>query len=81
MNRARRKTTTTMTDPTWLLAIDIGNTQVVIGVLEGEELHAHYRLTSRLARTSDELLPMLEPLLRPYVDHPVSYTHLRAHET
>lgn len=57
-----------MTDSSWLLGIDIGNTQVVVGVLEGEKVHAHYRLTSMLARTADELLPLLEPLLRPYVD-------------
>lgn len=50
----------------WLLAIDIGNTQVVVGVLEGEQLHALWRLTSQLGRTADELLPLLEPLLRPY---------------
>ena len=50
----------------WLLAIDIGNTQVVVGVLEREKLHALWRLTSQMGRTADELMPLLEPLLRPF---------------
>jgi len=54
-------------DRPWLLAIDIGNTQIVIGVFENETLHSLYRLTSQAGRTADELLPLLEPLLRPYI--------------
>ncbi len=50
-----------------LLAVDIGNTQTVVGVLEGEDLLALWRLTSQMGRTSDELLSLLEPLIRPYV--------------
>lgn len=56
-----------MTDREWLLAIDIGNTQVLVGVLEGDEVRAQYRLTSRVGRTADELLSLLEPLLGPFV--------------
>jgi type III pantothenate kinase len=48
----------------WLLAIDIGNTNVVVGLLEGEELHGLYRLTSRAGRTADELVPLIESLLK-----------------
>lgn len=54
-------------DP-WLLAIDIGNTQIVVGVFEGEDLHALYRLTSHIGLTADELRSFLEPLLGPYRD-------------
>jgi len=57
-----------MTDREWLLAIDIGNTQVIVGVLEGDAVRVQYRLTSRAGRTADELLSILEPLLRPYLD-------------
>jgi type III pantothenate kinase len=52
-------------DP-WLLAIDIGNTQIVVGVLEKKKLHALYRLTSHIGLTADELRSFLEPLLQPY---------------
>ncbi len=56
-----------MPDKRILLAVDIGNTQIVLGVLQGEDLLALWRLTSHLGRTSDELVPLLEPLLRPYL--------------
>ena len=50
------------------LAIDIGNSQTVVGVLEGETVRDLFRLTSGLARTGDELLPIVERLLAPYSD-------------
>ena len=37
-----------------LLAIDIGNTNTSLGVLDGETLAAHWRLTTVRARTVDE---------------------------
>lgn len=37
-----------------LLALDIGNTNIVAGVFEGEGLKAHWRLSSDAGRTSDE---------------------------
>lgn len=37
-----------------LLAIDIGNTNIVIGVYEQEKLVGHWRLSSTITRTSDE---------------------------
>ncbi len=37
-----------------LLALDVGNTNTVIGVFEGETLKAHWRLSTRRAGTSDE---------------------------
>lgn len=47
-----------------ILTIDVGNTNVTIGVFEGEELKAVFRMTSSLVRTSDEygiyLCSMLE---------------------
>lgn len=46
-----------------LLAIDIGNTQTVIGVYDGEELRHMWRITSSKADTSDELRLKLLPLL------------------
>src|SRR6266516_1440068 len=38
-----------------LLAIDVGNTQSVLGVFRGEELVGHWRLAARVERTADEL--------------------------
>lgn len=37
-----------------LLAIDIGNTEITVGVFAGEQLEAHWRLTTSTDRTPDE---------------------------
>jgi type III pantothenate kinase len=37
-----------------LLTIDVGNTNTVLGVFEGAELRAHWRLTTRREQTADE---------------------------
>jgi type III pantothenate kinase len=37
-----------------LLAIDIGNTNTVVGIFDGEELVSHFRVTSALNMTVDE---------------------------
>src|SRR3989442_15213245 len=38
-----------------LLAIDVGNTQSVLGVFNGGELAWHWRIATQAERTSDEL--------------------------
>lgn len=47
-----------------IIAIDVGNTNITMGVYDGETLTGTYRLTSKLQRTSDEygvdLLSFLE---------------------
>lgn len=47
-----------------IITIDVGNTNITMGVYEGEKLTGTYRLTSKLQRTSDEygvaLLSFLE---------------------
>ncbi len=55
-----------MAKGSWLLAVDIGNTQVVVGIFERDRLHVLYRLTAQLGRTADELIPLLGPLLAPF---------------
>ena len=37
-----------------LLAIDVGNTNITLGVFDGEELTGTFRLNTGIARTSDE---------------------------
>jgi type III pantothenate kinase len=37
-----------------LLAVDVGNTQTVVGVFRGEELRHHWRVATRPERTADE---------------------------
>ncbi len=51
---------------TSLLAVDVGNTQTVIGVLEGEKVLDLFRVTSGIPRTGDELLPIVERLVAPW---------------
>src|SRR3954466_3516304 len=38
-----------------LLAIDVGNTQTVFGLFEGDELREHWRVTTERNRSADEL--------------------------
>jgi type III pantothenate kinase len=46
-----------------LLALDVGNTQTVLGLYEGEELRDHWRIATEPHRTGDELAVLLEGLL------------------
>ncbi|CAA9422824.1 MAG: Pantothenate kinase type III, CoaX-like [uncultured Rubrobacteraceae bacterium] len=38
-----------------LMAVDIGNTQTVLGLFDGEEVREHWRITTEAHRTADEL--------------------------
>jgi type III pantothenate kinase len=46
-----------------LLAIDVGNTQTVLGLFEGAELREHWRLATDRERTGDELGVLIAGLL------------------
>lgn len=37
-----------------LLTIDVGNTNITLGVFDGKELQATFRMTTKQSRTSDE---------------------------
>jgi type III pantothenate kinase len=47
-----------------LLAVDAGNTNVVVGLFDGPRLAAHHRLSSLTHRTEDEMELLLEDLVR-----------------
>lgn len=51
-------------EPTMLLAIDIGNTHTVIGLYEGDALEHHWRLETKKGRTGDEWGVYLRELFR-----------------
>ncbi len=46
-----------------LLCIDVGNTQMVIGLFDGPELADHWRIATVAERTSDELALMIQQFL------------------
>lgn len=46
-----------------LLALDVGNTNTVVGLFEGAELKTHWRLTTQAERTADEVGLWLRQLL------------------
>ena len=46
-----------------LLVFDVGNTETTIGVFAGEDLRAHWRITTDVARTPDELALVIGGLL------------------
>jgi len=56
------------------MTIDIGNTHTVIGIFQGQKLLNHWRITSDLARTEDEIAVMLNFLLN---DHGIRRSDLR----
>ena len=47
-----------------LLAVDTGNSHSVIGLFDGAERRAHWRIATRKEMTSDELGVLLLALLR-----------------
>ncbi len=47
-----------------LLVIDVGNTNITLGVFEDNELKASFRMTTQVARTSDEYGLLLCDMLR-----------------
>lgn len=53
-----------MTSSQVLLAIDIGNTNVVVGVLDDGRVLAQWRLSSYVGRTADEISLLLRDLCR-----------------
>ena len=46
-----------------LLTIDIGNTNIKLGLFEGEHLQAHWRLATERDRLADEYAMLLLSLL------------------
>ena len=48
----------------FLLALDVGNTNTVVGLLEGAGLRTHWRLTTHTERTADEVGMWLRQLLQ-----------------
>ena len=52
-----------MKDAASLLAVDVGNTNTVLGLYEGENLRRHWRLTTRRESTSDEIALSVRGLL------------------
>ena len=46
-----------------LLAIDVGNTNIVFGLYDGEKLGEHFRIESARSRTADEYLVTIHSLL------------------
>lgn len=46
-----------------LLTVDVGNSQTVLGVFDGDTLAAHWRISTDADRTSDELALILHGLL------------------
>ena len=47
-----------------IIVFDVGNTETTIGVFEGDELRAHWRIMTGVARTADEYGVLLTDLVR-----------------
>ena len=47
-----------------ILVLDVGNTNITFGVYEGEKLVTTFRITTKIARTSDEYGILIRDLLR-----------------
>ena len=46
-----------------LLAVDVGNTQTVLGLYDGDELVEHWRVATEAERTGDEIAALVVRLL------------------
>jgi len=46
------------------IVVDVGNTETVVGVMDGMDLRCHWRLSTTVPRTSDEYALVLRALLR-----------------
>lgn len=46
-----------------LLAVDVGNTNITVGVFDGDEVRATFRITTKMPRTSDEYGMIISTLL------------------
>ena len=55
-----------------ILVVDVGNTNMTLGVYEGEELKATFRLMTKIAHTSDEYGIMITQLLHNHGIEPKS---------
>lgn len=47
-----------------ILAFDVGNTETTIALFDGENIRAHWRITTNTPRTADELALVLDSLLK-----------------
>jgi type III pantothenate kinase len=61
LNAGKRRTVTFSAEV--LLAIDVGNTQTVLGLYDGEALRDHWRVATESHRSGDELGALVEALL------------------
>lgn len=64
MSRAQATQARRARAPEVVLAVDIGNTQTVLGVFRGDALVLFRRVTSGVSRTGDELAVLVEALCR-----------------
>ena len=46
-----------------ILVFDVGNTETTVGLFDGEQLYAHWRLTTDASRTPDEMALLVRALL------------------
>ena len=46
-----------------VITIDVGNTNITVGVFRGDEVMATFRITTKMPRTSDEYGMLLSNLL------------------
>ncbi|HWJ24129.1 MAG TPA: type III pantothenate kinase, partial [Gemmatimonadaceae bacterium] len=46
-----------------IVVFDVGNTETTVGLFDGEALREHWRLTTHVSRTADELAVLLYMLL------------------
>jgi type III pantothenate kinase len=53
-----------------LLAIDVGNTETVLGLFQGRELRRHWRISTDIRRTPDELAHLLGEMLARHAAEP-----------
>ena len=52
-----------------LLTVDVGNTNITLGLFKGKDIYATFRITTQMARTSDEYGSLIaEMIVRKGID-------------
>ena len=46
-----------------LLTVDVGNTNITLGLFEGKDIHSTFRITTQAVRTSDEFGSLIAEMI------------------
>lgn len=76
IGRASRKTAPSKVSKNIIVTVDVGNSHTVVGIFRDEQIVEHWRLTTRSAATSDEVLLRISGLVSQSGVKPGQVSHI-----